>query len=189
LHSTKWIDWKRKKGWSHSHQKNNLTQDSEGNDENGYPVPHSSKTKINDKKELSNAHKKSLKEEILQVITENFMEMILDVVNQNVQDRLKKFQDTKNKKYEKTQKQINELTGTLNKKQSKTENTINREINELKMKIETIKEEVTHDMENFKKKKSNRNTKHSGRLEQAEDRILKLKDKIEIKGKTEELLV
>jgi hypothetical protein len=45
-----------------------------------------------------------MKEEILQVITENFMEMLLDMVNQNVQEALKKFQDTKNKEYEKTQK-------------------------------------------------------------------------------------
>jgi hypothetical protein len=60
------------------------------------------------------------------------MEKILDVVNQNVQDAPKKFQDTKNKEYEKTQKQINELRGTPNKYQSETETTINREINELK---------------------------------------------------------
>jgi hypothetical protein len=58
------------------------------------------------------------------------MEMLLDLVNQNVQEALKKFQDNKNKEYEKTQKQINELIGTLNKHQSETENTINREINE-----------------------------------------------------------
>jgi hypothetical protein len=31
------------------------------------------------------------------------------MVNQNLQDALKKFPDTKNKEYEKTQKQINEL--------------------------------------------------------------------------------
>jgi hypothetical protein len=31
------------------------------------------------------------KEEILQVITENFMKMILGTVNQNVQEALKKF--------------------------------------------------------------------------------------------------
>jgi hypothetical protein len=31
----------------------------------------------------------------LQEITENFMEKILDMVNQNVQDALKKFWDTK----------------------------------------------------------------------------------------------
>jgi hypothetical protein len=80
---------------------------SEGNEENGYPVLDSSKTKINDIKELNHAHKNNLKEEILQVITENFMEMILDIVNQNIQDALKKFQDTKNKEDKKTQKQIN----------------------------------------------------------------------------------
>jgi hypothetical protein len=68
--------------------KNNLIQDSEGNEENGYRVKDSNTTKINDTKEQNNAHKNSLREEILQVITENFMEMILDTVNQNVQDAL-----------------------------------------------------------------------------------------------------
>jgi uncharacterized phage infection (PIP) family protein YhgE len=37
-----------------------------------------------------------MKEEMLQVINENFMEMLLDIVNQNVQKALKKFQDNKN---------------------------------------------------------------------------------------------
>jgi hypothetical protein len=46
------------------------------------------------------------------------MGMILDMVNQKVQETFKKFQDTKNKGYEKTQKQINELIGALNKHQS-----------------------------------------------------------------------
>jgi uncharacterized protein involved in exopolysaccharide biosynthesis len=54
------------------------------------------------------------------------MEMLLDMVNQNVQEALKKFQDTKNKEYEKTQKQINKLIGALNKYQSETENTTER---------------------------------------------------------------
>jgi hypothetical protein len=35
------------------------------------------------------------------------MEMILYMVSQSVQEALKKFQNTKNKEYEKTQKQIN----------------------------------------------------------------------------------
>jgi DNA-binding protein YbaB len=35
------------------------------------------------------------------------MEMLLDMVNQNVQDALKKFQGTENKEYQKTQKQMN----------------------------------------------------------------------------------
>jgi hypothetical protein len=45
-----------------------------------------------------------MKEEILQVITENFIEMLLDMVNHNMQGALKKFQNNKNKEYEKTQK-------------------------------------------------------------------------------------
>jgi DNA repair exonuclease SbcCD ATPase subunit len=121
------------------------------------------------------------------------MEMLLDVVNQNIREALKKFQDTKNKEYEKTQKQINELIGSLNKHQSETENTINREINELKMKIDNIKKEVTHGMENLRKKNETeiQNTMEgqSSRLEQSEDRISELEDKMEIKGKTEELLL
>jgi septal ring factor EnvC (AmiA/AmiB activator) len=74
------------------------------------------------------------------------MEILLDIVNQNIQKAFKKFQDNKNKEYEKTQKQINELKGALNKHQHETENTVSREINELKMKMNSIKEEVTHDM-------------------------------------------
>jgi paraquat-inducible protein B len=62
------------------------------------------------------------------------------------------FNTPKIKEYEKTQTQINELIGALNKHQSEIENTINREINELKVKMENIKEEVTHDMENLRKK-------------------------------------
>jgi hypothetical protein len=87
----------------------------EGNEENGYPVVDSNKTKINDTKESRDAHKNTFKEEILQVITEKFMEIVLDMDNQNVQDALKKFQDTKNKEKEKTQKQIHELTEALKK--------------------------------------------------------------------------
>jgi DNA-binding protein YbaB len=37
------------------------------------------------------------------------MEMLLDMVKQNMQEALKKFQENKNKEYEKTQKQINEI--------------------------------------------------------------------------------
>jgi hypothetical protein len=51
--------------------------------------------KINYAKEPNEAHKNNLKEEILQVINENSIEMILDMLNQNVQETLKKFQDKK----------------------------------------------------------------------------------------------
>jgi hypothetical protein len=59
---------------------------------------------INVTKEPSDIHIKTLKEKILEDITEKFMDKILDMVNQHVQDALKKFQDTKNKEHEKTQK-------------------------------------------------------------------------------------
>jgi hypothetical protein len=73
--------------------------------------------------------------------------MLLDMVNQNVQEALKKFQDKKTKEYENTQKQINEIIGTLNKYQTETETTINREINEVRAKNDNIKE-VTHRKKN-----------------------------------------
>jgi hypothetical protein len=103
---------------------NKFVQASEVNEENRYPDPDSKKTKINYAKEPNEDHKNTLKEEILQVITENFIEMFLDMVNQNVQEALKKFQEDKNKEYEKTQKQKNEIIGALNKNQNETENTI-----------------------------------------------------------------
>jgi hypothetical protein len=55
------------------------------------------------------------------------------------------------------------------------------------MKIKNIKEEVTKDMENLRKKNQieTQNTVggHTNRLEQVEDRISELKGKIEIKEK------
>jgi hypothetical protein len=94
---------RRKRDGNHSPPKHNLIQNSEGNEENGYPVPDSNKTKINDAKEPNDAYKNNLKKEILQVITKNFMEMLLDMVNRNVHEVLTKFQDTKNKEYENTE--------------------------------------------------------------------------------------
>jgi 5'-deoxynucleotidase YfbR-like HD superfamily hydrolase len=64
------------------------------------------------------------KEEILEEITKKFIEKILDMFNQNVQDVLKKFLDNKNKEHEKTQKQINELRDYFNKHQNETKDTI-----------------------------------------------------------------
>jgi hypothetical protein len=103
---------KRKRDAIHSLPKNKVVQDLEQNKENKYPDPDCNKTKINYTKESNEAHKNILKEEILQVINENFTEMLPDMVNQNVQEALNKFQDNKIKEYKKTQKQINEITGT-----------------------------------------------------------------------------
>jgi uncharacterized membrane protein YvbJ len=93
---------RQKKDGNHSPSKNKSVQYSEGNEQNGYPVLDSNKTKTNYPKEPNEAHTNTLKEEI----TENFMEMLLDKVNQ---------------------KQINEIIGTLNKYQSETENPKNRD--------------------------------------------------------------
>jgi chromosome segregation ATPase len=122
------------------------------------------------------------------------MEKALDMVNQNVQDALKKYQDTKNKEHEKTQKQINELTEDFNKHQSETKNTIKRGIYELKMTTQNIKEKLNKVMENLRKKNQTEilemkslfsQTKnivegHSSRLEQVDDRISDLEDELEI---------
>jgi polyhydroxyalkanoate synthesis regulator phasin len=61
------------------------------------------------------------------------------MVNQNVQEAVKKFQDNKIKEYEKTQKQINEIIEVINKHQTETETTTNREINELRSKLTILK--------------------------------------------------
>jgi hypothetical protein len=42
-------------------KKNNLMQDSKRNEENGYPVPDTNKTKKNDTKEPNYVHKNTLK--------------------------------------------------------------------------------------------------------------------------------
>jgi hypothetical protein len=61
------------------------------------------------------------------------------------------------------------------------------------MKTDNFKEEVTHDMENVRKKNEteiqNKMEGHYSRIEQTEDRTSELEDEMVIKGKTEELLV
>jgi hypothetical protein len=81
---------RQKKGWKPFSPKNNLIQDSEQKEENRYPIPDFNKTKIIYAKEPNEAYKNTMKQEILRVITENFMEMILDMVKQNVQEAVKK---------------------------------------------------------------------------------------------------
>jgi hypothetical protein len=136
---------RQKKKRNHLPPNNKLVQEPEGNEENRYPDPDYAK-------EPNEAHKSTLKEEILQVINENFIEMILDMVNQNVQETLEKFQDNKNREFEKVQEQIKETIEALYKHQNKTKNTISKEINEFRLKIDSIKEEESQDMENLRKK-------------------------------------
>jgi hypothetical protein len=92
-----------------------LVQEPEGNEENRYSDPDSNKMKVNDAKEHNEAHKNNLKEEILQVLNENFIEMILDMVNQNVEETLKKFQDNENREFEKAKEEIKETIEALYK--------------------------------------------------------------------------
>jgi hypothetical protein len=108
------------------------------------------------------------------------------------------------KEHENTQKQIKGLRKDFNKHQSEMKNTIKREIYELKMTTQNIKEELNKYMENLRRKNQTeileikspgcndsqtKNTveDHSSRLEQVEDRISELKDKIEIKRKTRKI--
>jgi hypothetical protein len=93
---------------NHLPPNNKLVQEPEGNEENRCPDQDFKKMKINYAKEPNEAQKNTLKEEILQVVNENIIEMILDMVNQNVQETLKKFQDNKNREFEKAQEQIKE---------------------------------------------------------------------------------
>jgi hypothetical protein len=72
-----------------------LVQEPEGNEENRYSDPDSKKMKINYAKEPNEAHKNNLKEEILQVIKENFIEMILDMVNKMYRRRSRNSKTTK----------------------------------------------------------------------------------------------
>jgi hypothetical protein len=92
-----------------------LVQEPEGNEENRYSHLDANKMKINYAKEPNEADKNNLKEDILQVLNENFIEMILVMANQNVQETLKKFQDNKNIEFEKAKEEMywgNTLTFT-----------------------------------------------------------------------------
>jgi hypothetical protein len=60
--------------------------------------------KINYAKEPNKANKNNLKEEILQVLNENFIEMILDMVSQNVQETLSNSKTTEIENLKKQQK-------------------------------------------------------------------------------------
>jgi hypothetical protein len=91
---------RQKKEGNHFPPNNKLVQEPEGNEENRNQDPDFNKMNINYAKEPNEAHKNNLKEEILQVINENFIELILDMVNQNVQETFKKYQDNKNREFE-----------------------------------------------------------------------------------------
>jgi hypothetical protein len=105
---------KKKQGNQFPHSKK-LVQEPKGNEENRYLDGDSNKLKINYAKEPNEANTNNLKEKILQVISENFIEMILDMVNQNVQETLKNFKHNKNRECEKAQEEIKEIKEALYK--------------------------------------------------------------------------
>jgi uncharacterized protein involved in exopolysaccharide biosynthesis len=65
-------------------------------------------------------------------IIEKHMEKLQDTVKQKVQNELTQYQNTTNKKLEKTQKQLNELGQDFEKLQSEIKDIIKREIYEIK---------------------------------------------------------
>jgi hypothetical protein len=68
------------------------------NAENEYPVPDPNRTIIHMTNDI---HKNSLKEEIMNDLIKILMEKLQEKVKQNVQDVLKQYQGTTNKKHEK----------------------------------------------------------------------------------------
>jgi hypothetical protein len=93
---------RQKKQRNHFPHSKKLVQKPEGNEENRYADPDSNKMKINYSKEPNEAHKNNLKEEILQVLNENFIEMKLNMVNQNVWEHSR---NSKTRKIENLKKQ------------------------------------------------------------------------------------
>jgi hypothetical protein len=63
----------RREDGNYTPQKKNSIEDLVGNEKNSYPVPDPKKTMKNITKEPSDAHKKTLKEKILEQITEKLM--------------------------------------------------------------------------------------------------------------------
>jgi hypothetical protein len=114
------------------------------------------------------------------------------MVNQNIQETPKKFQDNKTKEYEKRQKQINETLRALNKHQTEKKITISREINELGQKLAILRSNPILKKEKIRKRmKQKYKTKWKAipAEQNKQDRISELEDEMVIKGKTEELLV
>jgi hypothetical protein len=111
--NTKGNDGKTEKTGKPVSPQQKISKGTKGNEGNRYSDPDSNKMKINYAKEPNEAHKNNLKEEMLQVIKENFVKMILDMVTQNVQETFKKFQDNKNREFEKAQEEIKETIEAL----------------------------------------------------------------------------
>jgi cell division protein FtsX len=75
---------------------------------------------ININNEFKDIHKEFLKREIMNQLTEILKEKLQEMVKQNIPNELKDYQDITNRKFEKTQKQLNELRKHFNELQSET---------------------------------------------------------------------
>jgi flagellar capping protein FliD len=110
---------RRRQGNPTPQKSNNSIEDLVGNEENKYPVPDTNRMVINITNELNDIHKKSLKEELTDELFETLMEKLQETVKQNVQNEVNQYQDSTNKKLEKTQKQLNETKETIKKRYMK----------------------------------------------------------------------
>jgi hypothetical protein len=70
----------RRRQENSTHEKNNSIEDLVGNEDNEYPVPDPNRTLINTTNDLSDIHKKSPKEKIMDKLIEILMEKLQDTV-------------------------------------------------------------------------------------------------------------
>jgi hypothetical protein len=127
LQSTKWSNGEKKKGWKpfYSKKKTQYRIQWEMKEMDNQFLSPTKQFQMSLRRPMTPTKKPS-KRKSWKKITEKFMKKILNMVNHNIQDALKKFQDTKNKEHEKTQKQINKLKEDFNKHQSETKDTIKK---------------------------------------------------------------
>jgi signal recognition particle GTPase len=105
---------------------NNSIEDLVGNEKNECLIPDPNRTMINITDVFNDVHKKFLKENIMNELTEILMEKLQEMVKQKVKDIVKQYQDATSKKLEKIWKQLNELRQDFNKFHSETKEAIKK---------------------------------------------------------------
>jgi hypothetical protein len=85
---------RRRQGNSTPQKINNSTENLVGNEENEYGVPYPNRMMINMTNELSDVHKELLIEEIKNELIGILREKLQEKIKQNIQNQLKKYQDT-----------------------------------------------------------------------------------------------
>jgi hypothetical protein len=97
-----------------------------GNEENEYPVPDSDRMMLILNNKWNDIHKKISQRGNYEWNHWDSHREATSTVKQKVQDELKEYQDTTNKKLEKTQKQLSELREDFDKLQSERTETIKK---------------------------------------------------------------